>query len=117
VPSGPAVSSCPIPSPLCREQLAHTGGAALPVQVLHLRKLRRRSEQVARAFDELVLLRRREAGKVQGLLGDRHLALLATLQTIVNLDREHRHCRKQHQDQKAKTELHRHPAAAGAPVR
>src|SRR5690606_7296644 len=82
------------------------------IQVLYLGELRRGGEQVARAFDELVLLRGGQAGEVERLLGDRPFALLASLHEVLHLQREYRQRREQDQDQKAKAELHRRPVTA-----
>ena len=93
------------------EKLEHPDAAGRPVEVLHLRHLGRRREQVARAFDELVLLRRSQTGEVERLLGDRRLALLADRQQLMHLHAKDRQRRDQHQEQEADAELHRSTVA------
>ena len=57
------------------QDLAQPRAAVAASRLPHARQLGRRRQQVARALDELVLLRRGEAGELQRLLGDRGLAL------------------------------------------
>ena len=90
------------------EQLGHLLVARRRVAILHFRKLRCRREQMARGFDELILLRRRQPGQIQRLLRDRGLELLTVLDQPLHLERQHRQRRDQHQDQKADAQLHRH---------
>jgi hypothetical protein len=57
---------------------------------LNLGELGRGAEQIARALDELVLLRRREMRELERLSGDRRLALPAIHQQTVHLQSENR---------------------------
>ena len=77
------------------------------IVVADVRQLGGRRQQIARAFDELVLLRRGEAGEVERLLGDRRLALGAVLQQAVHLHGEDRQGGDQHQEEQADAEFHR----------